>query len=182
MRTAVFVFLLLVFACAFGAVAGDGIFDVRKVKWFMTKDEVKRSESTAPVEELPGRVVYYADIFGDKTLLAYQFSDDGKLQEVVYGFPKKDKTARRAFFEMMAGELAKKYQEENTNSQPLALFRDVLRTYANERTHVNLSIQEKQGVIMLLYTEIGTHKARGEQRRQEDNERQKKRSEDFRQF
>lgn len=79
-------FALLLLCIAAPSVTKADEFDVRRVRWGMSIDEVKKTEQNEPVAEKTGatHIVGYEDeIAGIKTLVGY-FFENGKLFEVRY--------------------------------------------------------------------------------------------------
>ena len=105
----------LVFFVVFGAVSAENEFDVRKVRWGMTVDEVKASESWKFVKENTEDeyVLSYEGILLEKpVILDYRFVGEGseyRLKSATYQFFLENKLPSLSFHINLWGILKDKY-------------------------------------------------------------------------
>lgn len=145
-------------------------FDLRSVRWGMSQDEVRASESLSPKEAHKDGLVYFTKLGDMDTVLAYLFRDD-RLVAVAYTMLTNysaDYSACVRDFELVKGKLSSKYgtpgaeddrkvwkdrsAESDPSLWPAAVATGNLSLYAqflSERTLVRQSLKSENGIVVM---------------------------------
>lgn len=122
-------------------------FDVRNVKWGMTKNEVLNSElPNNPFVQDKNSLAYNDTIDGKTITILYEFNDD-KLYRVIYNFDINNSVDDNLFRRNIINILEKKYtrDQKKSNNQLLKGFFD---EFFNNNTSVSVFTKNEDMIIV----------------------------------
>ncbi len=136
-------FIIFIYSLCY---AQEENFDVRKVKWGMTQDEVLNSElPNKPFKRMKDSFAYNEKIDNKNSLIIYQFKDN-KLYQVVYKFDINNSREDNLFKMNIISILEKKYiKNQEISENPL--LRGLVEEFYNNNTSINIFTKNKEIII-----------------------------------
>lgn len=118
-------------------------FDVRKVRWGMSKSEVEKSESWDLVETGPEGPIYKGEILGYECILQYKINQKGKLTDVNYLFL----NSQKGKFDTIEIMLREKY------GSPISSESNRVGWVIKQRTYIVLHFNAPNSVVLLQFVD-----------------------------
>lgn len=162
----------------FSATANAESFDVRKVRWGMSRNDVKGSENPrALLKEVKedSILIYQSEILSNPTYIMYGFNKSGKLDTVTCSIRCRSNSDMKYVYSRLASSLSGKYKEDKSSIDVRAVMKDQVRTYTTKRSFISLIAQKDS--VNIVYMEISLHKKKTKEftdKVKEQNNRHKK--------
>jgi len=150
--------LFVIALLAFPSLSMAQGFDIRKVRWGMTRTEVVASEKGTTSQrqrDSSGMIVFDDIVFENSAIILYVFNKKSDLLEsVTILLYQNNSSSASAFFNALDSSLKKAYRPvEDARIAPADS--KLLKEYANNRTRVTLTnIYKKEKMLSLRFAEL----------------------------
>ena len=137
-------------------------YDIRKIRWGMSMEEVALSEKEGATyaNKLENQLLYTTQLFDSDCIIAYDFNGNKKIFQASYIIQNLNKDKKDKIFETLNQKFREKYEEalpEGGYNDPInALLLKMHREFFNDRTAITIT-QIKDNVVV-SYTEISEYK------------------------